>query len=127
MLARVRKTATNALILTPPPGKWTGDDARLAVSAFEALMTPEALYVFVGDVTEMTDYETEARHLWQALLKRRRHQFRAFWAVGTKVHPVVRMGIITLSVVLGIRFRFVTALEDVPELASYAVSKPTRR
>jgi len=123
VLAKVRKTANDVLIVTVPPGKWAASDAAEAVAATEACMQAGATYVFVGDVSVMTDYEPEARQMWLALFSKRRRQFRSFWMVGRSIPPIIRMGVAAISLVLRTKFHFVATLDAVPALAGYAVPK----
>jgi hypothetical protein len=117
MLARVERTPSNVFVVTPPPGKWTADDAAQAIATIERQMSPAEVYVFVGDASSISDYEPDTRRLFQALFKKRRKQFRSFWIVGKKIHPVVRMAITMVGVVLRLEFHFVARREDVPALA----------
>jgi hypothetical protein len=120
----VKKTATNVLLVTPPPGKWTLPDSREALAAFERLMSPDGAYVFVADLTLMTDYESGARTLWQEMFARRARQLRSLWVVAPALNPVVRMGLAAVSMILRRRFHVARTLADVPELASYTVPGP---
>ncbi len=124
MLARVERTANNVFVVTPPPGKWAADDAAQAIAAMERQMDPADVYVFVGDASAITDYEPEARRLFQAFLKQRRKQFRSLWIVGPKIHPVVRMAITMVATFARLEFHFVTRRAHIPELAEDAPAAP---
>lgn len=59
----------------------------------------------VWNLTEMTGYDAAARVSWQHALWPLRHRIHGIEVVGG--NPVVRIGAVTLTMVLGIEARFV--------------------
>jgi hypothetical protein len=131
MLAKVWKTATGGLFVRPPDGRWTAEDAELAVMAIDTLVNPEESYIFVADLTGMTGYEPPARRMWQEWFDKRKENLIELWVVGPNIHPVIRLGLAAISAFTGRSFRFARSIENITALADpripRAASPSTRR
>jgi hypothetical protein len=117
MEAKVWKSASGGLFVKPPAGKWSEEDAELAVRAIDLLVDPVESYVFVADLTAMTGYDPAARKMWQEWFVKRRSQLLELWIVGPQIHPVVRLGLAAVSVFTGRGFRFARRVEEIAILA----------
>jgi hypothetical protein len=117
MQAKVWKSASGGLFVKPPAGKWSEEDADLAIRAIDLLVDPVDSYIFVADLTVMTGYDPAARQLWQEWFVKRRGQLLELWIVGPKIHPVIRLGLAAISVFTGRTFRFARRVEDISILA----------
>jgi hypothetical protein len=87
--------------------------AHKAVAEFNALARDYVgPFTIVGDVREMTGYETDSRQAWQQAFRNHRTRIREFVLVGAK-SPLIRMGAAAVGVFASIRVRFVASWDEI--------------
>src|SRR6188768_1190129 len=96
-------SADGTSIVVSFDGKLDGDAGAASAAAFaEALRRGPADVVW--DLRRMSGYETSARIAWQNALWPHRHHIRKVEVIGGG--PLVRLGAMTLTAVLGVPVRF---------------------
>lgn len=100
----LRRTGDGATVIVTFRGKLSAGEGRASAEAFAMEIAREPALV-VWNLIEMTGYEPAARVAWQHALWPLRHRIRGIEVVGG--NPVVRIGAVTLTMVLGIEARFI--------------------
>jgi hypothetical protein len=87
--------------------------AHKAVAEFNALARDHVgPFTIVGDVREMTGYETDSRQVWQEAFRNHRARIREFVLVGAR-SPMIRMGAAVVGAFAAIRVRFVSSWDEI--------------
>jgi hypothetical protein len=102
---------------------WGHDKTRAFESAipnFHKLIGErEGPFQVVGDLRDMTGYETEARIAWQDAFYQHRKRIEALVLIGGNT-PLIKMGAAVLGALTGIPVRFVPSWSDVSQLSGGA-------
>jgi hypothetical protein len=86
---------------------------KAAVQAFHQLCADrEGAFTIIGDLREMTGYETESRVAWQQAFYQHRKRIDGLVLVGAR-SALIRMGAAAVGAFAGIPVRFVASWDDV--------------
>ncbi|AKT40240.1 hypothetical protein [Chondromyces crocatus] len=107
----LRRSSDGETLVVTFHGKLTEADGRTSVLALVAQLARGPARV-VWNLHEMTGYEAGARLAWQRGLWPVRHCIRSLEVIGGS--PVVRVGAVTLTMVLGLEARFYSASRPPP-------------
>ena len=100
----LRRTKDGATVIATFRGKLGESEGRTFAASFAEELSWAPAHI-IWNLTEMTGYEAAARVAWQEALLPLRHRIRSLEVVGGG--PLVRVGAVTLAMVLGVEARFV--------------------
>ena len=100
----LRRTKDGATVIATFRGKLGESEGRTFAASFAEELSWAPAHI-IWNLTEMTGYEAAARVAWQDALLPLRHRIRSLEVVGGG--PLVRVGAVTLAMVLGVDARFV--------------------
>ena len=105
------------------------DNARTFESVIptfhDIIMKREGSVRIIGDLREMTGYETEARLAWQQALYQHRNRIESIVLVGGR-SSLVRMGAAVIGAFTGVPVRFVACWSEVSRAMRADVAKHAR-
>lgn len=99
----LRRTKDGTTLIATFRGRLGGRDGQLSAECFAAEIARRPAHV-IWNLTEMIGYEAAARVAWQRALWPVRHLIRGIDVVGGS--PLVRVGAVTLTMVLGVEANF---------------------
>lgn len=100
----LRRTKDAATLVATFRGKLSEAEGKAFAAAFAEELTWAPAHI-IWNLTEMTGYEAAARVAWQEALLPLKQRIRSLEVVGGS--PLVRVGAVTLAMVLGVEARFV--------------------
>jgi hypothetical protein len=109
----IRWDGARELIIVAPRGHWTSETAKPGVQKFLDAVGRARVH-FVGDCRLMTGYDHEVRVAWQNAFLAVRKQLSSVKFMGVS-SPLVRMGITTMALVLGMDMKIVAELEGLDD------------
>ena len=94
-------------------GKFTEQDARTALDKWKQAFSanPQDKTVLIWDCLKMTDYDHEARTIWQNACKEMKGQIDAIWVLTNSI--LIRMGASVISVFTSLKIKVVSSEQEI--------------